>query len=80
MPFFTAWATQNPTSGSDIGAGASKLLTFNTDYLISTTLASQSGHSTWSQFEQTNPQGGVGLAKIKATIAAVRAVIGASQI
>jgi len=81
MPFFTAYTTQNPSSGNQFQAGASGLITYDVSRIDTTSLASQSGHSTWSQFlYQTLPAGTSGTAKIKATVAAVRGQFGASQI
>lgn len=81
MGFFTAWTTKNPSNGGQFQEGASGLIMYNTDRVDSTTIASQPGHSTWTQFVvQTLPPGTSGLAKVKATLAAVRGQFGASQI
>jgi len=81
MAYFTAYTTQNPSSGHQFQAGASGLITYDTLKIDTTSIASQPGHSTWSQFlVQTLPVGTSGLAKIKATVADVRGQLGASQI
>lgn len=79
MALLNMYSTVSPISGTSV-AGGSALVTYNSDSISWPTLASQSGHSTWSTFQYTNTNGTVGTARVKHTIANIRTAAAASTV
>lgn len=79
MALLNMYSTTNPISGTAV-AGGSALLTYDSNAINWSTLASQSGHSTWSTFTYANSNGTVGIANVKHTIANIRTAAGASTV
>ena len=79
MALLNMHSTVSPISGLAI-PGGSALITYNTDAISWPTLASQPGIAAWSQFEYTNSNQTIGVAKVKHTVANIRTAAGASPV
>ncbi len=79
MALLNMYSTVSPISGLAISTG-SALITYNTDAMNFPTLASQSGVAAWSQFEYTNANQTVGIARVKHTVTSIRTAAGASLV
>lgn len=79
MALLNMYSTVAPISGQAVPNG-SALVTYDSNAISWPTLASQSGHATWSAFEYTNTNGTVGVAHVKHTIANIRSAAGASTV
>lgn len=79
MALLNMYSTTSVLTGAPI-SGGSALVTYNSDSIGWPTLASQSGHSTWTTFEYRNTNGTVGVANVKHTIASIRTAAAASTV
>jgi hypothetical protein len=79
MALLKMYSTTSVLTGAPI-AGGSALDIYNTDNINWPTLASQSGHSTWSTFRYTNINNTVGVANVKHTVANILTATGASLV
>jgi hypothetical protein len=79
MALLKMYSTTDVLTGSPI-SGGSALVVYNTDNMNWPTLASQSGHPTWSTFRYTNSGGTNGVANVKHTIANIMTAAGASTV
>ena len=81
MALLNMHSTVSPISGLAISTpSGSALITYNTDAMNFPTLASQSGIPAWSQFEYTNANQTVGIARVKHTVTNIRTAAGASLV
>lgn len=72
MALLRMMSTVNPISGASI-AGGSAFVTYNTDSMVWTTLASKTGTTASSTFEYINTNGTVGQAWVKASVTTILA-------
>jgi hypothetical protein len=79
MALLNMYSTVSPISGTTV-TGGSALLTYDSNNINWGTLASQSGVAAWSQFQYTNANNTVGVAKVKHTVANIRTAAGASTV
>jgi hypothetical protein len=81
MALLNMQSTVSPISGLAISTpSGSALITYNSDAINWPTLASQSGIPAWSQFQYTNANQTVGIARVKHTVANIRTAAGASTV
>ena len=79
MALLNMYSTVDPLTGIAVSGGSS-LITYNSDGINWPTLASQSGHSTWSTFQYTNTNQSTGVARVKHTIANIRTAASATTV